>query len=280
MRLVPALIQKSVSLVPWRLRGTVKRVPLVAPLQRWLVARFLEGREFIHAVDAGPAAGLIYPIRLPEDKGIWTGTYELELATRISRVVRRGDVCFDIGGWRGFFSGVMALAGASKTFIFEPLPANAAQIRRTIALNPKLPIELIDAAVGEQEGMVTFSVMPDSSMGKLVMSPFQADAQGESTITVRVVALDQLIASGKLPSPTVIKIDVEGAEMLVLRGARRLLTDSKPKLFIEVHSPALDQECRALLTELSYEIAVLEKCALGRLQPDAEVWHLIAESRS
>jgi hypothetical protein len=118
----------------------------MAPLQRRLLARFLEGREFIHTVDAGPARGLRYPITLPQDKGIWTGTYELELATRIAEVVRPGDVCFDIGGWRGFFSGVMALAGAAKVFVFEPLPANASQIRRMIKLNPELPPEKSETA--------------------------------------------------------------------------------------------------------------------------------------
>ena len=77
-------------------------MPLMAPLQRRLLARFLEGHEFIHMVDAGPARGLRYPITLPQDKGIWTGTYELELATGIAEAVRPGDICLDVGGWRGF----------------------------------------------------------------------------------------------------------------------------------------------------------------------------------
>ena len=47
-----ALVQRSVSLIPWRLRNAIKKIPLVAPLQRQFVARFLEGREFIHVVDA------------------------------------------------------------------------------------------------------------------------------------------------------------------------------------------------------------------------------------
>ena len=70
------LLRKSVSLVPWQIRGVIKKMPLMAPLQRRLLARFLEGHEFIHMVDAGPARGLRYPITLPQDKGIWTGTYE------------------------------------------------------------------------------------------------------------------------------------------------------------------------------------------------------------
>ena len=253
---------------------------MVAPLQRWLLGKFLEGREFVHTVDAGPATGLRYPITLPQDKGIWTGTYEVELARRIAAAVRPGTVCLDIGGWRGFFSGVMALAGASKILVFEPLPANATQIRRTLELNPKLSIELIEAAVGETEGRLEFVVMPESSMGKLAASSFQAEQRGGQKISVRVVAVDELIATGKFAPPAMLKIDVEGAEMFVLRGARQLLAARKPELFIEVHSPALAKECDAFLTGLGYEILILEKLAPETAHGNPEICHFIARARS
>src|SRR5690349_16529357 len=76
-KMIRAMLRRSVGLVPWKWRGAIKRLPLIAPVQRWLLMRFLEGREFVHTVDAGPAGGLRYPIKLPDDKGIWTGTYEL-----------------------------------------------------------------------------------------------------------------------------------------------------------------------------------------------------------
>src|SRR5438874_12869499 len=142
-------LKKSVALVPWRLRGAIKSIPLVAPLQRWLLERLLEGHEFVHTVDAGPARGLNFPIKLPEDKGAWTGTYELEFSTALSQAVQPGDVCVDVGGWRGFYGGVMGLAGADRVLIFEPLPANCAQVQKLIELNPKLPHTLFEDAVVE-----------------------------------------------------------------------------------------------------------------------------------
>src|SRR4051812_43416112 len=163
--MIAALLQKAVSMVPWRMRGTIKRIPFVAPLQRWLVETFLANEEFVHRVDAGPARGLVYPVRLPWDKGVWTGTYETDFATALSKAITPGDVCFDIGGWHGFYGGVMALAGAAKVFIFEPLPANCARIRRLIELNPALPIELIEAAVADHPGRTEFQVMGQESMG-------------------------------------------------------------------------------------------------------------------
>src|SRR6516164_8594772 len=100
-RTLAAIIQKSVRLVPWSLRSHIKSVPLIAQFQRWLLASALEGFEFVHTVDAGPARGLKYPICLPQDKGVWTGTYELEFSTLLAQAVRPGSVCLDIGGWRG-----------------------------------------------------------------------------------------------------------------------------------------------------------------------------------
>jgi FkbM family methyltransferase len=257
--MIQTLLKQSVALVPWRWRGAIKRIPLVAAMQRWLLARLLEGHEFVHIVDAGPARGLKYPITLPDDKGVWTGRYEVELATAIAGAVRRGDVCFDCGGWRGFFSGVMALAGASKVFTFEPLPANVAQLRKMIALNPDLPITLIEAAVTEQSGTLEFVAMPETSMGKLTTSPFQQDNQSGQKIQVRAVALDALLATGEVQPPAVMKIDVEGAELMLLRGARNLLATHSPKLFIEIHSPKLARDCCTLLEQLGYEIRVLQE---------------------
>jgi FkbM family methyltransferase len=190
----------------------------------------------------------------------------------IAGVVRQGDVCFDCGGWHGFFSGVMALAGASRVFVFEPLPANVAQLRKMIALNPGLPISLIEAAVTEQSGTLEFVIMPESSMGKLTTSSFQQKHHGGQTIRVRAVTLDALLAAGEVQPPAVMKIDVEGAELMLLRGARNLLAAHKPKLFMEIHSGELARDCRGFLTQLGYEVRTIEP-------GDPEICHLVAQER-
>jgi FkbM family methyltransferase len=278
-RKMRGLLRESISLVPWQIRGVIKKMPLMAALQRRLLARFLEGHEFIHTVDAGPARGLRYPITLPQDKGIWTGTYELELATGIAEAVRPGDICLDVGGWRGFFSGVMALAGASSVFVFEPLPTNALQIRRMIELNSKLPIELIEVAIGDQINSSKLRVMPETSMAKLSTSSFQSDHQQGDLVEIRIETLDHLRATGLFPHADVIKIDVEGAEAMALRGAEQLLRSNRPRLFIEVHSRSLARECNQILLDYGYLVNVLESGVPPDFVSEPEVCHFKASRK-
>lgn len=251
----------------------IRRVPGVALFQRFLLRRVLEGREFVHTIDAGPAKGLRFPISLPQDKNVWTGTYETHFSSLLANAVKRGDVCFDVGSWRAFFSGVFALAGASKVYAFEPLPSNVAHIRKVLELNPELPITLFEVAVADRCGETSFSVLPASSMGKLPTSSFQAAVHGTSEMVVKIVSLDGLIASGEAKLPDVVKIDVEGAEVLVLHGAHKLIREAQPTLFIEVHSLALGRECRAFLESLGYTIKGIESSDRAGT---TEVSHIVA----
>ena len=271
-------IQSSVQLIPWQLRSAVKRVPLLAALQRWILSKFLEGKPFIHTVNAGPARGLRALIVLPEDKGIWTGTYELDFVMALAKSVKHGDVCFDVGGWHGFCGGVMALNGASKTVIFEPMPANCDRIAKLIELNPKLDMCLFQGAVGQTNGVATFQMLDADSMGKLESSTFQTEIKG-TNILVQVVSLDTYCHENSIPYPKLIKIDVEGAELLVLQGASSILRESKPTLFVEAHSRQLAREVTTLLEHQGYSVTTFESGRAPDGISEPEVCHLVGVHR-
>jgi len=274
------ILRLSVNLLPWKLRLVIKGIPVVAPFQRWLVARFMAHGTFMHMVNDGPAKGLRYPVCLPQDKAIWAGIYEPAFARALAESVRPGDVCCDIGSYRGFFSGVLALAGARRVYAFDPLAENCLQIRSVIAANPELPIELFEIAVGDRAGHVDFQVMPEASMGKLASSPFQAEEHGIALMRVEMRSLDELVQSGRVEIPNIIKIDVEGAEMFVLEGAGRLLAAAHPKLFIEVHSRQLARRCRDLLKANGYSIRVLETETEPDFCTEPEVCHFVCAASS
>jgi FkbM family methyltransferase len=266
----------SVNFIPYRLRHWIRFVPGVAPLQRILVEHVLSGHSFVHHVNAGPAAGLKFEIALPLDKAIWSGTYERAFAQALARTVEPGDVCYDIGGYRGYMSGVMAAAGASKVLVFEPLPANQQALRRLCGLNPQLPIELVSIAVGNLDGTIQLKAMADSSMAKLANSTFQPEARSVAEIEVRIETIDSLVEQKRIPPPDVIKIDVEGAELEVLKGATDTLRTWHPSVLLEAHSAALEDSCTRLLCDLGYRVG-----RVGEVLPgDGDTRHLMASVRA
>jgi FkbM family methyltransferase len=268
---VKGLLQSSVNMLPFRARYWIKHIPGIAASQRWVLQRFLEGQPFVHTVNAGPAAGLRFEITLPHDKAVWTGTYEHEFTRAIIEHVRAGDICYDIGGYRGFMSGAMALRGALKVFVFEPLPANQRAVRRLCELNPQLPINVVAIALGDVNEWAFLKVMPDSSMGKLAKSSFQGDATAVGEMQVMVRKIDSLLQGREIPPPDVVKIDVEGGELDVLCGALEMLRISRPKIFLEAHGSALEKACSQQLLQLGYEIRRIEV----EIRSEESVRHLV-----
>lgn len=269
---VKQLLRESINLLPHSTRYWVKHVPLVAGTQRWLINRMLSDEPFLHTINAGPASGLRFEVTLPKDKAIWAGTFEPEFAEALRRGVTPGDVCYDIGGYRGYTAGIFALAGAERVIICEPLPENVAALQRLVELNPELQLSVQQVAVGKTDGQASFKIMPDQSMGKLADSAFQPEAAFAREIPVKLVKLDTLVYERGLPPPSVMKIDVEGAEVDVLLGGVRTLTEHHPRLFIEAHSERLADECSRHLRRFGYTIQQMET---EYLEPE-EARHLIA----
>ena len=267
------LFRASVNALPLSVRHWIRHIPGVAVSQRWLVNRVLCGEPFVHLINAGPACGLRFEVTLPDDKAIWAGTFEPEFSQTLHDAVRRGDVCYDIGGYRGYMSGVFALAGASRVIVFEPLPDNIARLNRLAQLNPQLPLQVEAMAVGATDGEVHFKVMPDQSMGKLADSRFQAERTASFEIPVRLTRLDTCVFERGLPRPNLMKIDVEGAEADVLDGAARTLKECRPRILIEAHSELLADLCRQKLEPLGYQLRQFENGRLETQQPR----HLLAE---
>ena len=114
-------------------------------------------------------------------------------------------------------------------------------------------------------------------MGKLAQSTFQSTATALRRMTVRTVTLDTLIDRGEVPPPDVVKIDVEGAEALVLKGFLGALQKYKPILFIEIHSRELARECKDVLERLDYRVVVLETMCPPDFQHEPVVCHFIAK---
>lgn len=143
--------------------------------------------------------------------------------------VRPGDVVVDGGACWGdtalSFAHLAGPAGRVRSFEFEP--ANVARLRSNLALNDELAarVELDERALwrrsGEQLGATRFG--PATNIG----------AGGELPVTS--VAIDDLVARGELPRVDFLKLDVEGAELAALEGARATLVRDRPRLAIALY---------------------------------------------
>jgi hypothetical protein len=91
------------------------------------------------------------------------------------------------------------------------------------------------------------------------LEPLSTDAgrgiSSDGELTVPSISLDHLVFQTKeLHPPNVVKIDVEGAEVRVLKGAVQTLTQFRPKLFIEIHGPREHTDCREFLEGIGYNL--------------------------
>lgn len=270
------LLQSASNLIPYRMRGWIRHIPGLKQFQQHLMQKHLDGASFEHCIKGGPADGLVYPVDLPQDKQIWLGNYEQSFSETLAAAVAPGNVCYDIGGYRGFFSGVMACQKAGSVAVFEPLPDNQSQIKKMIALNPGLPIKLFPYALADQAGETTFNVMPESSMGKLGHSTFDSGDQATGSIPVQLETIDGLIAKGEIQPAQLLKVDVEGAEFLVLQGAQNLVREHHPIFYIEAHSRELARQCTEFLQSHGYIVTVLQTGRPPDYATEPPVCHLRA----
>jgi FkbM family methyltransferase len=170
-----------------------------------------------------------------EDVGrqIWLfGNYEADETRFFIEQIKPTDICFDVGGNVGYFSLLMSrLASDGSVHVFEPIPVNAALIAANAALNGIENLHLNNTAVGDHEGSVQFSVSVDSAYSSMHATGRLAE---ERSIHVPMITLDGYLSASSLLCIDVMKVDVEGAEDLVVRGGSSLLTDlsRRPRIIL------------------------------------------------
>lgn len=170
--------------------------------------------------------------------------------------LRPGDVFFDIGANLGLYSIHAAKRGA-QVFAFEPDPAYRSRLMRNIKLNKlSAAVKVVDWAVSDAKG--SFELFTEGVEG---VSPSLIRVGERQSVLVEANSLDQAISTRELPFPTAIKIDIEGAEVLALKGMIGLLQSEKAPdyIFIEIHPLFLSKigsssdECKKILESAGYQ---------------------------
>lgn len=187
------------------------------------------------------------------------GIYELPVQQALRRLLRPGDVCYDLGANNGYLS-LLAARCVGKdgcVYSFDPLPANVERIGGLMRANQIEQHETVAQAVADRTGVER--LFCQSASDTYTASLIRQNRPGE--LPVRVTTLDEFINDHRRPD--LVKMDVEGAELLVLQGASRLLTNALPWLtpriwLIEVHTATLDREVTELMERYGYRVEPLD----------------------
>lgn len=244
--LVASAVVSALDRVPAGVAARLRPTSTAARLLRPLVRRLVPGDFTPVVVRSGGARGLRLLINAKDEKYYWSGTIEEGVQNALADVLRPGDVFWDVGAHIGFFTMLAArLVGEDgQVHAFEPLGTNRARLERGIELNGLGTVTVHATAVADSGGERMLYESPSTSMWSLVAPA------GGSGVTVPTATLDEL--SRTLPRPRAIKIDVEGAEVDVLRGGLRLLAEVRPTVVVEFSSDELLAEARRLLPDASF----------------------------
>lgn len=180
--------------------------------------------------------------------------------------VKPGDCVWDVGSNQGIFAACAASQAGAQGHVFsvEADPTYAALQHRTFSRFPNTvaPCSVLSAAVSDKIGIVDFAVSTRGHARSSIAS--LADGPAASHKPVVTVTLDFLL--DHWPVPNVLKIDVEGADLMVLRGSRRLLSVARPIIYIEI-SAENHLACSAILSDSGYSVGQLRLD--GTVKPDA-----------
>lgn len=167
-----------------------------------------------------------------------TGTYEPELVARLVEHVRPGDHVLDLGANSGYLSFVAkALAGVDgRVVAVEPHPDNLATIADRQALNPGLALEVVAGAVAATTGRATLQVTRNLANSRLGDPAWSHAKPAVTSLEVATHSLDDLVGAA---APTLVKLDIEGAEGDVLEAsAGPTAWPTAPVLLVEYHGHA------------------------------------------
>jgi FkbM family methyltransferase len=168
----------------------------------------------------------------------FTGVYERQLSMTIRDRALRGGTFVDVGANWGYFSLLWASANpANRVVAIEASPRNGAPLKENIRRNGLGGRVVVhETAAGARNGTIRFDPGPEGETGWGGIAP----AGAARTIAVPVARLDDLC--GGIERVAVMKIDVEGAEALVLAGSSRMLAEKRVgEIFLEINGSRMAQ---------------------------------------
>ena len=188
------------------------------------------------------------------------GSHEPSETSFLARTLKRGDVFYDVGANIGLYTVLAARAGA-RVVAFEPDDRAGGALRRNVAL-----AEAEDRVEGRSVALADFDGEASFTTGLEVGKHLCEAKDTDSDVTVTVCRLDTLAAADQLPWPVpgclaFLKVDAEGHDLEVLRGATDLLSQHSPIIMVETWAGGV--EVRQFLDGLGYRVYAYDERSRG-----------------
>lgn len=152
------------------------------------------------------------------------GSYETDETNFLKSVFREGDIFLDIGANLGWYSLVLGRnCPGSRIFAFEPIPSTVEMLEKNIRLNALQNVESICMGMFNKADELNFLYAPDVSGATSLKVTGQTRGRSSiQSVTCHTTTLD-IFCTERDIVPTLLKIDVEGAELMVVQGGHETL---------------------------------------------------------
>lgn len=233
-------------------RGLSMRMP---PLVRAVTDPLLERVPV--PIYGGPNRGRWWSL-VSAGSGHCSGLKEARRLRLLASVIRPGDVVWDVGAHHGYVALLawQRVGATGEVHAFEPSPRNRRLMQRHLRWNGAANVQVHPCALGASDRVSRF--------GGTGTSKTLALGGGDEMVQVRTGR--SLVEEGCCRAPTLLKIDVEGAEAEVLEGALPVVP-TRGCILIALHSQDADRACSALVAAAGYETLPSEGLIASRRGP-------------
>jgi len=228
----------------------------------WRLLKSQEMKPFVKAYNKYGAKLLLSPMEFIDSFVVLSGYYESEVLEAILPFLRQGAVFWDIGANFGLHAiTAKHLKPEARVICIEPSPIMIARLHANATLND-VRVEVVNAALTDSPGFRYLHIAGGGNPSMTTLKPL-ATASYSNKVLCWSDTGDHLVESRIVPAPTVIKLDVEGSEVDVLRGLKNVLgKNSVRAIVLEADHNLLiesDSEIYSILTAAGFKIEMLTR---------------------
>ena len=263
-------METLIAKIPPSVINAVGRLQFRVPVLQWLlgltVPRLSRG---VGVIAHGAGKGLSFDAE-GGYLGYVLGTSEPKEQEMLIKFLGPGSVFYDLGANIGFYAviGARIVGPDGSVVAFEPFPESAAACRRNADLNDFDWVEVVEAAVADEAGVMGLLSTDGYSQSNRI-----ADFTEVAKLEVNVITVDEWRSKAAARPPDFVMIDVEGAELRALAGMLKTIAECRPAIVVEVHYLGIEfvEFVEREIIPLGYEMTGVS----GGVEAHATRWHAL-----